>query len=220
MYAKFFKRVIDFMGALVLLLLLLPIYIIVYILVVIFLGYPAIFRQKRPGKDEKIFEVMKFRSMSNAKDEDGNLLPDEQRLSKFGIFLRKSSLDEIPQLFNIIKGDMSFIGPRPLLVSNLPYYTEEEHHRHDVRPGITGLAQINGRNNLTNDEKFALDVQYVRTISFINDVKIVIKTIINVLRRSDINVVPHCDTLRIERAHMLKDKNEKENNDESRHNRS
>ena len=183
-------------------------------MVVIFLGYPAIFRQARPGKDEKIFEVMKFRSMSNAKDKDGNLLPDEQRLSKFGIFLRKSSLDEIPQLFNIIKGDMSFIGPRPLLISNLPYYTEEEHHRHDVRPGITGLAQVNGRNNLTNDEKFALDVQYVRTISFINDVKIVIKTIINVLRRSDINVVPHCDTLRIERAYMLKNKeNNKENNE-------
>ena len=132
MYASFFKRAIDFIGALTLLLLLLPIYIVVYVLVVIFLGYPAIFRQQRPGKDEKIFEVMKFRSMSNAKDKDGNLLPDEQRLSKFGIFLRKSSLDEIPQLFNIIKGDMSFIGPRPLLISNLPYYTEEEHHRHDV----------------------------------------------------------------------------------------
>lgn len=218
MYKNFFKRIIDFVGATLLFIILLPIFLVLYVLIVIFLGRPAIFRQKRPGKDEKIFEVMKFRSMTNEKGADGNLLPDEVRLTKFGSFLRKSSLDEIPQLLNIIKGDMSFIGPRPLLVSNLPYYTEEEHHRHDVRPGITGLAQINGRNNLTNDQKFAYDVQYVRSISFLGDVKIVLMTIINVLRRSDIKVIPHCDTLRIERAYMVQNKQKSADNEENHNN--
>lgn len=140
MYEKFFKRPIDFLGALMLIMLLLPVYIVLYILIIIFLGSPAIFRQERPGKGGKIFSVMKFRSMTNETDKDGNLLPDAQRLTKFGWLLRKSSLDEIPQLFNVLKGDMSFIGPRPLLVRYLPYYTKEEMRRHNVRPGITGLA--------------------------------------------------------------------------------
>ncbi len=218
MYANFFKRIIDFLGALILFIVLLPIFAVLYVLILVFLGAPAIFKQERPGKGEKIFRVMKFRSMTDAKDKDGNLLPDEVRLTKFGSFLRKSSLDEIPQLLNIIKGDMSFIGPRPLLVSNLPYYTEEEHHRHDVRPGITGLAQINGRNNLTNDQKFALDVKYVRNITFLGDVKIVLMTIVNVLRRSDIKVIPHCDTLRIERAYMVQNKNAEKTDEKNSHN--
>lgn len=218
MYANFFKRIIDFLGALLLFIVLLPIFAVLYMLILIFLGAPAIFKQERPGKDEKIFRVMKFRSMTNAKDKDGNLLPDEVRLTKFGSFLRNSSLDEIPQLLNIIKGDMSFIGPRPLLVSNLPYYTEEELHRHDVRPGITGLAQINGRNNLTNDQKFALDVKYVRNITFWGDVKIVLMTIVKVLRRSDIKVIPHCDTLRLERAYMVQNKNAEKADEKNSHN--
>lgn len=216
MYANFFKRLIDLCAALFLFILLLPVFVVLYALISIKMGRPAIFRQARPGKDEKIFEVMKFRSMTNEKDENGNLLPDEVRLTKFGIFLRKSSLDEIPQLINIIKGDMSFIGPRPLLVENLPYYTEEEHHRHDVRPGITGLAQINGRNNLSNDEKFALDVKYVRNLSLINDIKICFNTVAKVLKRSDINVVPHCGNLKVERAYMLKQN--KDDNAESNNN--
>lgn len=207
MYANFFKRVIDLVGASVLFVLLLPIWAVLYVLIRTQLGAPVIFSQPRLGKNEKIFDVIKFRSMTDEKDENGNLLPDEMRLTKLGSFLRKTSLDEIPQLLNIIKGDMSFIGPRPLVVMNLPYFTEEEHHRHDVRPGITGLAQINGRNNLTNDEKFALDLKYVKNITFWNDVKIVLTTIVKVLSCSDINVVTHADTLCIERAHMLKDKN-------------
>ena len=207
MYANFFKRVIDLVGASVLFVLLLPIWAVLYVLIRTQLGAPVIFSQPRLGKNEKIFDVIKFRSMTDEKDGNGNLLPDEMRLTKFGSFLRKTSLDEIPQLLNIIKGDMSFIGPRPLVVMNLPYFTEEEHHRHDVRPGITGLAQINGRNNLTNDEKFALDLKYVKNITFWNDVKIVLTTIVKVLTCSDINVVTHADTLCIERAHMLKDKN-------------
>lgn len=188
MYAKFFKRPIDFLGALILITLLLPIYLVLYVLIIIFLGKPAIFRQERPGKDEKIFEVMKFRSMTNETDKDGNLLPDAQRLTKFGWFLRKSSLDEIPQLFNVLKGDMSFIGPRPLLVRYLHYYNEEEKRRHNVRPGITGLAQVNGRNAISWKAKFAYDIKYVDNITFLGDVKIVLQTIQKVLKRSDITI--------------------------------
>lgn len=188
MYEKFFKRPIDFLGALMLIMLLLPVYIVLYILIIIFLGSPAIFRQERPGKGGKIFSVMKFRSMTNETDKDGNLLPDAQRLTKFGWLLRKSSLDEIPQLFNVLKGDMSFIGPRPLLVRYLPYYTKEEMRRHNVRPGITGLAQVNGRNAISWKAKFAYDIEYVDNITFLGDVKIVLKTVQKVLKRSDIIV--------------------------------
>jgi lipopolysaccharide/colanic/teichoic acid biosynthesis glycosyltransferase len=150
------------------------------------MGFPAIFKQARPGKNEKIFNLYKFRTMTNKKDKDGNLLPDEKRLTKFGKFLRSTSLDELPELFNILFGQMSFIGPRPLLVRYLPYYTKEEHHRHDVTPGLTGWAQVNGRNNLIWDERFKMDLEYVDSISFAKDIKIVLLTIKKVICRSDI----------------------------------
>ena len=152
LYANFFKRIIDFTGALFLVILLSPVYAICYILIKINMGSPVLFTQERPGKNERIFKIYKFRSMSSAKDENGNLLPDKDRITNLGIFLRKTSLDEIPQFFNVLKGDMSFIGPRPLLPRYLPFYTTREKSRHTVRPGITGLAQVNGRNNLTWNE--------------------------------------------------------------------
>lgn len=186
MYKKYIKRILDIILSLIAIIITLPIFLIVGILVLIFLGKPAIFRQKRPGKNEKIFTMYKFRTMTNKKDEDGNLLPDELRLTKLGKFLRKTSLDEIPEFINILKGDMSFVGPRPLLVEYLPYYKEEEHHRHDVRPGLTGLAQVNGRNNLDWNDKFQKDLEYVNNITFINDVKIIIDTIKIVFKREGI----------------------------------
>ena len=186
MYKKYIKRILDIILSLIAIIITLPIFLIVGILILIFIGQPAIFRQKRPGKNEKKFTMYKFRTMTNKKDEDGNLLPDELRLTKLGKFLRKTSLDEIPEFINILKGDMSFVGPRPLLVEYLPYYTEEEHHRHDVRPGLTGLAQVNGRNNLDWNDKFQKDLEYVNNITFINDVKIIIDTIKIVFKREDI----------------------------------
>lgn len=186
MYKKYIKRLLDIVLSLIAIIITLPIFLIIGILVLIFLGKPAIFRQKRPGKKEKIFTMYKFRTMSNKKDKDGNLLPDELRLTKLGKFLRKTSLDEIPEFINILKGDMSFVGPRPLLVEYLPYYTEEEQHRHDVRPGLTGLAQISGRNNLNWDKRFKKDIEYVNNITFINDTKIILKTIKKVFAREDI----------------------------------
>lgn len=187
-YQKYIKRLLDIILSLLAIIITSPIFIIIGILVLIYLGKPAIFRQKRPGKNEKIFTMYKFRTMNNKKDSDGKLLPDNQRLTKFGIFLRKTSLDEIPEFINILKGDMSFIGPRPLAVSYLPYYTDKEKHRHDVTPGLTGLAQINGRNNLQWEEKFIYDLEYIENISFINDMKIILKTIKKVLCKSDITV--------------------------------
>lgn len=187
MYRKYIKRLIDIILSLIGIIITFPIFLIIGLLVVIFLGKPAIFKQERPGKDEKIFTMYKFRTMTNKKDKDGNLLPDEKRLTKFGKFLRKTSLDEIPEFFNILKGDMSFIGPRPLLVEYLDYYNEEEKHRHDVRPGLTGLAQVSGRNLLSWEEKFKLDIEYVNNITFINDIKIIFKTIKTVLVREGIN---------------------------------
>ncbi|MBE6413533.1 MAG: sugar transferase [Verrucomicrobiaceae bacterium] len=186
MYATFFKRIIDFLGALFLIILLLPVYIICYILIRINMGSPVLFTQDRPGKNEKIFKIYKFRSMNSATDENGNLLPDKDRVTKLGLFLRKTSLDEIPQFFNILKGDMSFIGPRPLLPRYLPFYTTREKLRHTIRPGITGLAQVNGRNNLTWNEKLEFDTQYVERLSFFLDIKIIFTTIVKVLKRSDI----------------------------------
>lgn len=186
MYKKYIKRILDIILSLIAIIITLPIFLIIGILVLIFIGQPAIFRQKRPGKNEKIFTMYKFRTMTNKKDENGNLLPDELRLTKLGKFLRKTSLDEIPEFINILKGDMSFVGPRPLLVEYLPYYTEEEHHRHDVRPGLTGLAQVNGRNNLDWNDKFQKDLEYVNNITFINDVKIIIDTIKIVFKREGI----------------------------------
>lgn len=177
MYRKYIKRLLDIILSLFGLIVFFPIFLIVSLLVLIFLGRPIIFKQERPGKNEKIFTLYKFRTMSNKKDKNGELLPDEKRLTKFGKFLRKTSLDEIPEFFNILKGDMSFIGPRPLAVVYLPYYNEEERHRHDVRPGLTGLAQINGRNTLNWEERFAYDIKYVENITFKNDLKIIFGTV-------------------------------------------
>ena len=186
MYKKYIKRILDIILSLIAIIITLPIFLIVGILILIFIGQPAIFRQKRPGKNEKIFTMYKFRTMTNKKDEDGNLLPDELRLTKLGKFLRKTSLDEIPEFINILKGDMSLVGPRPLLVEYLPYYTEEEHHRHDVRPGLTGWAQANGRNLVNWDERFKLDLEYVNNVSLKMDIKVILKTINVVLKREGI----------------------------------
>lgn len=188
MYKKFFKRFFDIIISLFGLIILSPIILIVAILVRIKLGSPIIFKQERPGKGEKIFKLYKFRSMSDKKDENGELLPDSERLTKFGKILRATSLDEIPELINILKGEMSLIGPRPLAVCYLPYYNEKERHRHDVRPGLTGLAQINGRNAVNWDKRFAYDVEYVNNITFINDCKILFKTFYKVLKRDDVVV--------------------------------
>ena len=163
-------------------------YAIIAVLVKVKLGDPIIFKQARPGKDEKIFNLYKFRSMTDERDEQGNLLPDDVRLTRFGRMLRSTSLDELPEAWNILKGDMSVIGPRPLLVEYLPYYTEEERHRHDVRPGLSGWAQVNGRNNCTWEEKFSYDIEYVDKSSFLFDLKILFKTVIKTVGRSDILV--------------------------------
>lgn len=188
MYKNFFKRVFDFLGAAALIAALSPVYVVVAILVKKKMGSPVLFTQDRPGLDEKIFKLYKFRSMTSETDADGKLLPDAQRLTKFGKFLRETSLDEIPQFFNVLKGDMSFIGPRPLLVRYLPYYTKRERLRHSVRPGITGLAQVNGRNCIGWDEKLAFDVQYAENVSFLGDVKIALSTVEKVLKHSDVKV--------------------------------
>ena len=187
MYAKYIKRILDLILSLMALIVLMPLMIIIGILVRINLGSPIIFKQKRPGKDEKIFTLYKFRTMTDEKDEKGKLLPDSQRLTKFGKFLRSTSLDELPELINILKGDMSIVGPRPLLVEYLKLYNEEQKHRHDVRPGLTGLAQTSGRNAITWEEKFEKDIEYVHNISFIGDVKIIIKTAIKVFKREGIS---------------------------------
>lgn len=188
MYAKYIKRTLDLILSLMVLIILIPLMSIIYILVKIKLGSPVIFKQQRPGKNEKIFTLYKFRTMTDKKDENGNLLPDSERLTKFGKLLRSTSLDELPELINIIKGDMAIVGPRPLLVKYLPYYTEEEKHRHDVRPGLTGLAQVNGRNSISWEEKFKYDVQYVRKITFLGDLKIILKTVKKTVKREDILV--------------------------------
>ena len=187
MYRKFIKRLLDILLSLLILVCFCWLYIILAILVRVKLGSPVLFKQPRPGKDEKIFNMYKFRTMTDEKDENGNLLPDEVRLTSFGKKLRSTSLDELPEFFNILKGDMSFIGPRPLLVKYLPLYNEEQHHRHDVRPGLTGWAQVNGRNLLSWEDKFEKDVYYVNNISFLLDLKIVFKTIAVVFDRSGIN---------------------------------
>lgn len=187
MYKKYFKRWMDFILSLLAIVALSPIYLIVAILVKVKLGSPILFKQRRPGKDEKIFEMYKFRTMTDAKDEHGELLSDEVRLTKFGKFLRSTSLDELPELFNILKGDMSIIGPRPLLVEYLERYNEEQRHRHDVRPGLSGLAQVNGRNAISWEAKFQYDVEYVNNVTFIGDWKIIFKTIWNVLKRDGIS---------------------------------
>lgn len=185
-YEAFFKRIIDIMVSIIVMIAFCWLYVFVAILVRVKLGSPVLFVQERPGKNEEIFKMYKFRSMSDARDEKGNLLPDSARLTKFGKMLRRTSLDELPEIVNILKGDMSIIGPRPLLVSYLPYYTEREKHRHDVRPGLTGLAQVNGRNYLDWDTRFELDVQYVEKITFVGDIKIIFMTMKNILSHNDV----------------------------------
>ena len=187
MYKKCFKRVIDFVLSLTALIILSPILLVLIILGSFFMRGNPFFTQERPGKDEKIFKLIKFRTMDNRKDKDGNLLPDEIRLNKYGRFLRASSLDELPELINILKGDMSIIGPRPLLVAYLPRYNEFQHHRHDVRPGLTGYAQAHGRNAVSWEDKFAMDVWYTQHITFVEDVKIIFDTINTVLKREGIS---------------------------------
>lgn len=187
MYRKYIKRLLDFLLSLIALIILSPLMLIISILVRVKLGKPIIFKQERPGKNEKIFTLYKFRTMTDEKDENGKLLSDEARLTKFGKFLRSTSMDELPELINIIKGDMSIIGPRPLLVEYLPLYNDEQKKRHNERPGLTGLAQINGRNNLSWEEKFKEDVFYTENISFKLDIKILFKTIIKVIKREGIS---------------------------------
>ena len=177
MYQKYFKRLVDILCSLAAIIVFSWLYIIVAILVRIKLGSPVIFKQARPGKDEKIFNLYKFRTMTDECDEDGNLLPDDVRLTKFGRLLRKTSLDELPEAFNILKGDMSVVGPRPLLVKYLHRYSEEQKRRHEVRPGLTGLAQVSGRNAITWEEKFEYDIEYVDNITFVGDVKIIFLTV-------------------------------------------
>lgn len=187
-YEKYFKRLLDVICALIALIILSPAMLATAILVRVKLGSPVIFAQERPGKDEKIFRLHKFRSMSDARDENGMLLPDEERLGKFGCALRATSLDELPELWDIFRGKMSIVGPRPLLVEYLPFYTADERHRHDVRPGLTGLAQINGRNTLTWEQKFEYDLEYVQHVSFIMDLSILLDTVGKVFSRSGVRV--------------------------------
>lgn len=186
MYRRFFKRLLDILLSLCILVLLSPVYAILIVLVRIKLGSPVFFRQERPGLNGEIFTLYKFRTMTDARDKDGKLLPDKDRLTSFGKFLRSSSLDELPEFFNILKGDMSFIGPRPLLVSYLPYYTERESLRHTVRPGLTGLAQVSGRNFIDWDRRLAKDVEYVEGLSFLMDLKVLFLSVKVVLCRSDV----------------------------------
>lgn len=193
-YEKYFKRMLDVFCGLAALLVFWWLYIVVAVLVRIKLGSPVLFKQERPGKNEEIFKLYKFRTMTDARDENGNLLPDEVRLTKFGRALRATSLDELPEVFNILKGEMSLVGPRPLTIQYLPYYSEEERHRHDVRPGLSGLAQVNGRNFIDWDHRLAFDVQYVKRITFIGDLRIILQTALKFVKKEDIAV----DTNKVE----------------------
>ena len=184
MYKNGAKRMLDMALSLCGIIVLSPVYLVLWVLIRCKLGKPVLFTQERPGKKEKIFKLYKFRSMTEERDENGQLLPDEVRLTRFGKLLRSTSLDELPELFNILKGDMSLIGPRPLLVKYLPYYTEEERHRHDVRPGLTGLAQVNGRNALGWEDRFAYDLEYVEKCSLLMDLKVLGMTVGKVLKRT------------------------------------
>lgn len=205
MYKHFFKRFFDFWIALIALICISPILIVVTIwLHFANKGAGAFFFQERPGKDDKIFKVIKFKSMTDERDADGNLLPNEKRITKVGRFVRKTSLDELPQLVNVLKGDMALIGPRPLLPEYLPYYTEREQLRHSVRPGISGWAQVNGRNAVKWDDRLEMDVYYVEHLSLAMDLKVILTTIKNVLASKDIEVVPTGRLLSVERAEKMK----------------
>ena len=199
-YSICIKRILDILLSLIVIILFSWLYLIVAILVRINLGSPIIFKQPRPGKDEKVFNMYKFRTMTDKKDENGNLLPDEMRLKRFGKKLRSSSLDELPEFFNILKGDMSFIGPRPLLVKYLPFYNERERLRHSVRPGLTGYAQAHGRNAISWEKKFEYDVYYVEHLTFLTDIKVIIDTVKAVLKRDGVvlNALPDFDDYRKE----------------------
>ena len=186
MYRKYIKRLLDIIFSALSLGILSPVFLVTAILVRAKLGSPVIFRQRRPGKDEKIFTMYKFRTMTDRKDENGELLPDGERLTGFGKKLRSTSIDELPELLNILKGEMSFVGPRPLLKEYLPYYTKEEHHRHDMRPGLTGLAQINGRNDLEWKARFHIDIQYIKHVNFRLDSEVLFRTIAYTVRKKDI----------------------------------
>ena len=194
-YEKYFKRPLDLLCGLLAVAVFWWLYLILIILGAIFMGGNPFFTQERPGTDEKIFKLIKFRSMDNRKDKDGNLLPDEVRLNKYGRFIRKTSLDELPEAFNIIKGDMSVIGPRPLLVQYLPLYSEAQRHRHDVRPGLSGYAQVHGRNSISWTQKFALDCEYVNRITFWGDVKIIFQTVGKAFIRQEGISSETCDTM-------------------------
>ena len=213
-YNRYVKRIIDMRCALLAIMVFWWLYLIVAVLVRIKLGSPIIFKQERPGKIDKktgketIFNLYKFRTMTDKRDVEGNLRPDDVRLTKFGRILRSTSLDELPEAFNILKGDMSVIGPRPLLVEYLPYYTKEEHHRHDVRPGLSGWAQINGRNAIDSwEQRFQYDLEYVKNVSFAFDIKVVLKTIEKVLKRSDIQVGKQIKVGRLDTARGNKNEN-------------
>lgn len=194
LYEKYFKRPLDLFCGLLAVIVFCWLYAIIAILVRVKLGSPVLFTQNRPGKDEKIFKLYKFRTMTDARNEAGELLPDDERLTRFGRMLRSTSLDELPEAFNIIKGDMSIIGPRPLLVSYLPWYSEKEKHRHDVRPGLSGLAQVNGRNFIDWNHRLDLDVQYVEKITFVGDISIILQTVLKSIKKQDIAV----DTNKVE----------------------
>lgn len=187
MIYKYIKRILDIISSLLAIIILSPLLAVTAVIVKTKLGSPVLFKQERPGKDEKIFTLMKFRTMTDERDENGELLPDEVRLTKFGKFLRSTSIDELPELFNILKGDMSVIGPRPLLVKYLPRYNEHQHRRHEVRPGLSGWAQVNGRNSISWEEKFDLDVEYVDNYSLSKDINILFMTVMSVIKRDGIN---------------------------------
>ena len=201
MYKVFFKRLLDFFLSIIGFVILFPIFAMVWFILLFVNNGRPFFLQPRPGKNEKVFNILKFKTMTDKKDENGKLLPDELRVTKFGTFLRKSSLDEIPQLLSIIKGDMSLVGPRPLRVRYLPYYTKEEQIRHTVKPGVTGLAQISGRNNLDWDTRLQKDIEYVQNLSLMLDIEIIFKTAMNVIARKDVALdsesgMPDFDTYR------------------------
>lgn len=203
LYRKYIKRLLDILCSALALLLLSPVILVVAVINCCLLGWKSpIFSQPRPGLKEKVFKLYKFKSMTDKRGSNGELLPDAQRITPFGKFIRKTSLDELPQLWNVLKGDMSFIGPRPLLVEYLPYYTERERLRHAIRPGITGLAQINGRNNLSWDKRLELDVQYSERMNWKMDFEVFLKTIKKVLAQSDIQVIPNRTKLNEERKNI------------------
>lgn len=186
MYRRYFKRALDLIFSIIAIIILAPLFILIAVLIKIILGGPVIFKQQRPGKDERLFTLYKFRTMSEARDQNGNLLPDSERLNSFGKMLRSTSLDELPELINVIKGEMSLVGPRPLAIEYLPYYDQQQRKRHAVLPGITGLAQVNGRNAIMWEQRFAYDLSYVENISLSGDLKIMLVTLFKVFQRSDI----------------------------------